>query len=56
MIKALTILKILFVIAAIVCFGLCIFRESARSKTFLMLGLTFNAAAFLIHFIMTERA
>lgn len=55
MIKALTILKILLVIATIVCFGICIFHESARSKTFLMLGLTFNSIAFLIHFVMTER-
>ena len=55
MIKALTILKILLVIAAIVCFGICILNESARSKTFLMLGLTFNSIAFLIHFVMTER-
>ncbi len=55
MIKALTILKILLVVAALICFGICIFRESARSKTLLMLGLTFNAIAFLIHFVMTER-
>lgn len=54
MTKALTILKILLMIAALICFGLCVFRESTRNKALLTLGLGLNAIAFLIHLYMTR--
>lgn len=46
--NVLNIIGILLFVAAIVCFALCMFRNSDRSRVLLPLGLMFNSIAIIL--------